>query len=132
MGAQSTRVVRDDRVPYRDAPDRLSGGGVLPGKGRLCDEPSAKAAAAPRDYAEKVGTEQKTIQVDNILQQARQNEADAAYLRKSASDALLAGDISAGSDVLGGLSPLLKGLGGGSLGRGGMGLPSGAATGGLY
>jgi hypothetical protein len=35
--------------------------------------------------------------------------------------------------MLGGLSPLLKSMGGGGgLGSGGMGLPAGAATGGLY
>jgi hypothetical protein len=95
---------------------------------------SHRTGAAIRHYADTVGTEQKNIQVDSILAQSQQDEADAAYLRKSASDALLAGDISAGSDVLGSISPLLRGLGSpsGSLGPGGMGLPAGAATGGLY
>lgn len=101
------------------------------------DDPTSPTGAAVRDYTERVGTNQKDIQVDSILQQSKQNEADAAYLRKASSDALLSGDIAAGGDVLKGLAGGLGSLGGGgggggSLGSGGMGLPSGAATGGLY
>jgi hypothetical protein len=98
------------------------------------DDPTSPTGAVVRDFTEQVGTEQKNIQVDSILQQSQQDEADAAYMRKSASDALLSGDISAGGDALGGLGGYLKSAGGpgGSLGPGGMGLPAGAAAGGLY
>lgn len=77
------------------------------------DDPTSPTGAAVRDYAEKIGTEQKTIQVDSILAQSQQQEADAAYMRKSASDALLSGDIAAGADVLKGLGGALGSLGGG-------------------
>lgn len=98
------------------------------------DDPTSPTGAAVRDYAEKIGTDQKTIQVDSILAQLQQQEADAAYMRKSASDALLSGDIAAGADILKGIGGSLGSLGGGggSLGSGGMGLPKGAATGGFY
>jgi hypothetical protein len=49
----------------------------------------------------------------------------------------MGGDITAASDILGGVSGFVKamsgqGSSGGSLGPGGVGLPAGAATGGLY
>lgn len=82
------------------------------------DDPTSPTGVAVRDYAEQRGIEQRDIQVDSILAQSKQSEADAAYLRKSASDALLSGDIAAGADVL-------KGIGG-SLGS--LGGPSGVTT----
>lgn len=78
------------------------------------DDPTSPTGAAVRDYTEQVGTEQKDIQVDSILQQSQQNEADAAYLRKASSDALLSGDIAMAGDALKGISGGLGGLGGGS------------------
>jgi hypothetical protein len=73
------------------------------------DDPSSPTGAAVRDFTEQVGTEQKNIRVASIEQQAQMDEANAAYMRKSASQALLAGDISAGADVLKGLSGLVPG-----------------------
>jgi hypothetical protein len=87
------------------------------------DDPSSPTGAAVRDYTEEVGTEQKTTQVDSILAQSQQQEADAAYLRKSASDALLSGDIAAGSDVLKGLAGGLGSLGGKGGSSGGPAVP---------
>lgn len=81
------------------------------------DDPTSPTGAAVRDYAERVGTNQKDIQVDSILQQSRQNEADAAYLRKASSAALLSGDIAAGGDILKGLAGGISGLAGGGSGN---------------
>lgn len=75
------------------------------------DDPTSPTGAAVRDYAEDVGTTQKTIQVDSILQQSQQDEADAAYLRKASSNALLSGDIAAAGDLLKGASGALGSLG---------------------
>lgn len=98
------------------------------------DDPTSPTGAAVRDYAERVGTNQKDIQVDSILQQSQQNEADAAYLRKASSDALLSGDIAAGGDVLKGLAGGISGMAGGNSGIGdpsnwNTSLPSGSLTG---
>ena len=72
-------------------------------------DPSSPTGAAVRDFTEQTLTEQKNIKVDSLNQQAQMDEANAAYMRKSASDALLAGDITAGADVLKGLSGLVPG-----------------------
>jgi hypothetical protein len=85
-------------------------------------DPTSPTGAAVRDYTEQVGTEQKEIQVGNILAQVKQQEADAAYLRYSGNVALLSGEISAGADILGGLSGALKP--GGSLGNSSIGNPT--------
>jgi hypothetical protein len=76
-------------------------------------DPTSPTGAAVRDYTEATGTEQKDIKVDSIMAQAQQDEADAAYMRSSASNALLSGDISIVGDVLGGIGGGLKGLPGG-------------------
>jgi hypothetical protein len=81
-------------------------------------DPTSPTGAAVRDYTEQVGTEQKGIQVGNILAQVKQQEADAAYLRYAGNQALLSGEIAAGADVL-------KGLGGAvSSGAPGTGVPN--------
>jgi hypothetical protein len=51
-----------------------------------------------------LGTEQKEITVENIMQQARMEEANAAYMRSQSSNALLSGDISMLGDLFTGLS----------------------------
>jgi hypothetical protein len=63
---------------------------------------------AVRDYTEEQTTEQKEIQVANILSQVKQQEADAAYLRYAGNQALLTGEIGAGADVLGGIAGALR------------------------
>jgi hypothetical protein len=77
-------------------------------------DPTSPTGAAVRDFKEQVGTEEKNIRVDSIMEQARQAEADAAYMRTSASRALLSGDIAIAGDVIGGLGGAIKGLPGGS------------------
>lgn len=66
-------------------------------------DPTSPTGAAVRNTEEAIGTEQKDIKVTSYLEQAQQNEADAAYMRYAGSLALLAGDISMAGDVLGGL-----------------------------
>ncbi|SNB53928.1 hypothetical protein SAMN05414138_1028 [Rhodoplanes sp. JGI PP 4-B12] len=75
--------------------------------------PTSPTGVAVRDYAEQVGTEQKTIAVTNILSQVQQQEADAAYLRSAASNALLSGKIAVAGDIVGGLSGGMRGMGSG-------------------
>jgi hypothetical protein len=62
-------------------------------------DPTSPMAAAYRDSQEDLGLTKKTIDVDNIQQQARQDESDAAYLQSTAKYALLGGYVSAGSDI---------------------------------
>lgn len=71
-------------------------------------DPTSPTGAAVRDYTEEVGTEQKGIQVGNILEQARMDEAGAAYERFAGSQALLAGDIGAAASLLGGTAGAIK------------------------
>jgi hypothetical protein len=66
-------------------------------------DPSSPTGAAVRGMEEEIGTEKKGIAVENIMQQVRMDEANAAYLRTASSNALLAGDIAMTGDILGGL-----------------------------
>jgi len=101
-------------------------------------DPSSPTGAAVRGEYEYEGTEKKNITVANIEQQVRMDEANAAYLRSAASNAIMAGDISAAGDFFSGLSGALGGPGGGGGGGGGSnagnlffggGSPSGYGTG---
>src|SRR6516165_6059397 len=56
-------------------------------------DPSSPTGAAVRGEMEATGTERKGITVENILQQARMDEANAAYMRSQSSNALLSGDL---------------------------------------
>jgi hypothetical protein len=67
-------------------------------------DPNSPTGQVIRDNQETIGTDQKTIAVDSILQQSRQDSADAAYYRSAASHALLTGDISAAAGVAKGLA----------------------------
>jgi membrane protein involved in colicin uptake len=101
-------------------------------------DPSSPTGAAVRGEREEIGTEKKNITVANIEQQVRMDEANAAYLRSAAANAITAGDISAAGDFFSGLSGALGGPGGGGGGGGGSnagnlffggGSPSGYGTG---
>ncbi len=70
-------------------------------------DPTSPTGAAYRGYQEEVGVQERGIETSSIMAQARQNEADAAYMRWAGSQALLAGDIGAGADILKGLRGLL-------------------------
>jgi hypothetical protein len=72
---------------------------------------------------------QRGITVNSILQQSRQDKADAAYYRSAAEDALFAGKVGAAAGVFKGLASI------GSFGTGSSGDGTGFSlerTGGLY
>jgi hypothetical protein len=71
-------------------------------------DPFSPTGAAVRQTESDIGTEQKNIKVTNIMEQAKQDEADAAYMRYAGSQALLAGDISMAGTALGGVAGAIK------------------------
>ena len=56
----------------------------------------------------------KDITVENILQQARMDEANAAYMRSQAGNALLEGNLAMLGDAFKGVAGALSGMGGGA------------------
>ena len=74
-------------------------------------DPNSPTGQAFRDRQEAIGTDQKNIAVDSILQQSRQDRADAAYYRKAGSDALFAGDIGAAAGIAKGIAGMGSGSG---------------------
>lgn len=69
-------------------------------------DPNSPTGAAIFDEQEAIGNEQRSITVNSILQQSRQDRADAAYYRDASSRAMTLGYVSAGADVLKGATPL--------------------------
>jgi hypothetical protein len=67
-------------------------------------DPNSPTGQAFRDNQEQIGTDQKNITVNSILQQSRQDTADAQYYRSAAKDALFAGKIGAAAGIAGGLT----------------------------
>lgn len=80
-------------------------------------DPNSPTGVAIRDNQAAIGGDQKNIAVNSILQQARQDTADARYYRSAADSALLSGGIGAAAGIFGGLSPLLKDSGNAPGGR---------------
>jgi hypothetical protein len=72
-------------------------------------DPTSPTGQAMINHAEEIGGEQRSIAVNSILQQARQDRSDAAYYRQASSDAMLAGEIGAGASFARDLVPLMKG-----------------------
>jgi len=70
------------------------------------NDPTSPTGVAVRENAEEIGTEQKTITVNSILQQSRQERADAAYYRSAAEDGLFAGKIGAAAGIAKGLASI--------------------------
>lgn len=68
------------------------------------DDPTSPTGAAVRGQIQDIGTEKKNIQVDSINAQVQEDEENAAYLRAAGSQALMAGQIGAGADILKGLA----------------------------
>lgn len=68
--------------------------------------PNSPTGAAILDEQEQIGNEQRATTVNSILQQARQERADAAYYRSASDRALTMGYVSAGADLLKGVTPL--------------------------
>ena len=71
-------------------------------------DPTSPTGAAVRGEREMEGGMQKEISVENIMQQARMDESNAAYMRSQASNALLAGDISMLGDIASGTAGAIK------------------------
>jgi hypothetical protein len=95
-------------------------------------DPSSPTGAALRDNAEAIGTDQKNITVDSILQQSRQDRADAQFYRDASSRALLSGSISAGAGILKGLASVASIAAAPFTGGASLAGLSLTATGGLY
>ena len=74
------------------------------------DDPTSPTGAAIRNTAEDMATTQKTITVDNILEQVQQDESDAAYERTASQYAMTGGILGAGASLLGGLGGAFKGM----------------------
>ena len=62
-------------------------------------DPTSPSGMAVRDYHENIGLSQKAIAVDNIMVQAQQQEAEAAYLRKAGGFALTTSYVGAAADI---------------------------------
>ena len=84
-------------------------------------DPTSPTGAAVRGEMEATGQMRKDITVENILQQTRMEEANAAYMRSQVSNTLLQGDISMFADAAQGLSGAMSGMGGGAPGGGAPG-----------
>ena len=74
-------------------------------------DPTSPTGAAVRGEMEATGQMRKDITVENILQQTRMDEANAAYLRSQSSNALLSGDIAMLGDAFQGMAGVLGGPG---------------------
>lgn len=74
------------------------------------DDPTSPTGAAIRDTAENRLTTQKTITVDNILEQVDEDESDAAYERSAAKYAMTGGIVGGAASLLGGLGSAFKGM----------------------
>src|SRR6516225_10518729 len=70
-------------------------------------DPTSPTGAAVRGEMEATGQMRKDITVENILQQTRMDEANAAYMRSQSSKALLSGDIAMLSDMFQGAAGAL-------------------------
>ena len=72
-------------------------------------DPSSPTGAAVRGEMEATGQMRKDITVENILQQARMDEANAAYMRSQSSNALLSGNIAMLGDAFQGIGGAMGG-----------------------
>lgn len=69
-------------------------------------DPTSPTGAAILDNQEQIGNDNKSTVVGSITAQANQDKSDAAYYRSAASDALLAGGVSAAAGILKGIAGL--------------------------
>lgn len=69
-------------------------------------DPTSPTGAAIRDWNETLGLTKKSIDVDNIMAQSRQELDDAAYLRAAGGHALKMGYVNAGTDILSAMSKM--------------------------
>jgi hypothetical protein len=71
-------------------------------------DPTSPTGAAVRGEMEATGQMRKEITVENIMQQARMDEANAAYMRTQSNNALLSGDIAMLGDAFAGAAGAVK------------------------
>ena len=71
-------------------------------------DPTSPTGAAVRGEMEATGQMRKEITVENIMQQARMDEANAAYMRSQSSNALLEGNIAMLGDAFAGAAGAVK------------------------
>src|SRR6516162_6887416 len=71
-------------------------------------DPSSPTGAAVRGEMEATGQMRKDITVENIVQQARMDEANAAYMRSQAGNALLEGNLAMLGDAFKGVAGALS------------------------
>jgi hypothetical protein len=76
-------------------------------------DPTSPTGTAVRGEMEATGQMRKDITVENILQQVRMDEANAAYMRSQSSNALLSGNIAMLGDAFKGMAGAMGGPGGG-------------------
>ena len=74
-------------------------------------DPTSPTGSAVRENVEELGTEQRQTKVAGIEQQARMDEAGAAYMREASDRALIGGDLSIAGTLMKSASGL-PGLGG--------------------
>lgn len=76
-------------------------------------DPTSPTGVAVRDNQQQIGNEQRSITVNSILQQARQDRSDAEYYKSAAKDAMFAGGISAAAGIAKGIAGMgMPGAGG--------------------
>jgi hypothetical protein len=95
-------------------------------------DPTSPTTGAVEQWQTELSERQRLAAGGTLRAQASADDASAEYLRKAGAFAQQQSYLNAGIDVLGAASKWGGTGSGGSLGSGGMGLPSGAATGGLY
>jgi hypothetical protein len=87
-------------------------------------DPTSPTTAAVEDFETMKADRARTAALVSINAQVSEDEASAAYLRQAGSYALTQGYVSAGADILKGLSPLLAGLGGSPINSASVGDPT--------
>ena len=75
-------------------------------------DPTSPTGAAVRGEMEATEQMRKDITVEKIVQQARMDEANAAYMRSQAGNALLEGNLAMLGDAFKGVAGALSGMGG--------------------
>jgi hypothetical protein len=95
-------------------------------------DPTSPTTQAVEQWQTQISERQRLAASGTLRAQASADDASAEYLRTAGAFAQQQSYLKAGIDVLGAASKWSGSAGAGSLGTGGMGLPAGAAAGGLY
>jgi hypothetical protein len=93
-------------------------------------DPTSPTTAAVEQWQTQISERQRLATSGTLRAQASEDDASAAYLRSAGAFAQKQSYLTAAARVAG--ADFALGSSSGGLGTGGMGLPAGAATGGLY